>query len=89
MRCAICHRSVRTIVRMNDERAVETPIRHKNLAGEKCTGWLTAAEGEEGNAGSGPAADGATTIDADPPGVSGTSSTQTDEVEEKPAKGKK
>jgi ribosomal protein L34E len=43
MRCAICGKRVRTITRMNAEKAVVTPIQHKNPQGVRCNGWLTPA----------------------------------------------
>lgn len=44
-RCAICQRRVRTVIRMNSEKAVQTPVRHKRPDGERCNGWLTEAQG--------------------------------------------
>jgi predicted nucleic acid-binding Zn ribbon protein len=46
--CAVCGRRVRVMTRMNDERAAVTPVRHQTPAGDRCTGWLTAAIEEQG-----------------------------------------
>jgi len=42
-RCAVCGARVRTIGRVNSEKAAITPVRHKTPAGERCNGWLTPA----------------------------------------------
>lgn len=43
LHCAVCCARVRTMTRMNAEKAAVTPVRHKRGDGTWCNGWLTPA----------------------------------------------